>query len=175
MLSEIEDCTIITTEKKLETLIAEIKADKEVSLSECYDDGTLISRVLVGLSLSTKKHNYYTPLNHQEESKSLSEQLLFASLGKVLLSNDITIIGSELKSFVALCTKHTIEIKADIKDISLADYLVAPNGGKHQLDLLAQRHLGKDILQLETLVGKGRNKKGIETFTPLEVGAIFAQ
>ena len=79
---------------------------------------------------------------------------------KILLSSDIKKIGFDIKSQIKILRKYNITEIENFFDISIAHYLLQPDM-RHNIDLLAENYLGQSSMDINSVLGKGKNKRSM--------------
>jgi len=124
----------------------------------CYDSETTtldtLEAEIVGMSFSIKAgEGYYVPFPaDQEEAQKIAEEFrpLFEDAGK-------TLIGQNIKYDLEVLKNYNIEIKNKMFDTMVAHFLIQPEG-RHNMNVLAEQYLNYAPIQIETLIGKGKNQ-----------------
>jgi DNA polymerase I len=162
------DYRCITTRDALTTLAREI-----TRVGRCALDVETVGldprhAALVGIGCTTAPHaGSYIPLTHHY--LGVPEQLTLATvqevLGPVLADPAITTLFHHAKFDCPILARHGLPVLGPIDDTLLASYLLNP-GGRHSLDLLAQRHLQHQNIAYADVVGKGKDP---QTFADIEL------
>ena len=132
---------------------------------------------LVGMSFAIKTQegifkSAYLPLAH-----TMGEQLPFEeTLAKFepLLENDsISKVGQNLKYDATVLANHAIKLKGITFDTMLESYVLDSVSNRHDMDTLAQKHLGHKTISFESLAGKGKKQLTFDQI-PIESAAKYA-
>ncbi len=111
---------------------------------------------LVGLSVCCEDHAAYFPLGHT--GNGADQQLpLLATLERLrpwLENPDAHKVGQNLKFDQHILANHGITLRGIVHDTLLESYIWEAHQ-PHGLENLARRHLNRDTLSYESLVGKG--------------------
>jgi DNA polymerase I len=145
---------LVDTPEKRKDLLARLHLAPEF----CYDSETTSLDThlaeLVGMSFSVKAgEGYYVPFPaDQKEAQQLVEEFrpLFAN-------KDKTLIGQNIKYDLAVLKNYDVEIKNQLFDTMVAHFLIQPEG-RHNMNVLAETYLSYAPIQIETLIGKGKNQ-----------------
>ncbi len=142
------------TPEKRKELIALLNKHNEF----CYDSETTSldthDAEIVGMSFSVKaSEGYYVPFPvDQKGSQEIVEEFrpLFEDPGK-------TLIGQNIKYDLEVLKNYNVEIKNKLFDTMVAHFLIQPEG-RHNMNVLAEQYLAYSPIQIETLIGKGKNQ-----------------
>jgi len=85
----------------------------------------------------------------------VSREFLIKAIKPLLAAETLLITGQNLKYDINVLKKYDIHINGIASDTMLADYVLNPTIGRHDMDSLAQRHLGRSTISFETVAGKG--------------------
>ncbi len=148
------DYILVDTAESLETLVAELMQQAEISF-DTETTGTDPNDVdLVGISFSYKtSEGYYIPCN-----ASLAIQTIFERLKPLFDREDVLWIGQNIKYDLIVIKWYGQQLKGKIFDTMLAHYLIDPEG-RRSLDLLSAQYLKYEPIAIEELIGKkGKNQ-----------------
>jgi len=156
---------LLDTPQKRKELISLL--DKSAQF--CYDSETTSLNThdaeIVGMSFAVKAGEaYYVPFPaDQKESQKIAEEFrhLFEDTGK-------TLIGQNIKYDLEVLKNYNIEIKNKLFDTMVAHFLIQPEM-RHNMNVLAETYLNYSPIQIETLIGKGKNQGSMRD---AEIGAI---
>ena len=146
----------VVGDEAIKNLVATLCDKTEI----CFDSETTCIDAndceLVGLSFSIEKGiAWYVPLppNDQEETRRL------LTFFEPLFENPfITWIGQNLKYDMLVLKWYDYELKGNIFDTMLAQYVIDPDG-KRSMDMLSAQYLGYEPVAIEELIGKkGKNQ-----------------
>jgi DNA polymerase I len=143
------------TVEKIESLIAQLQIEKEVSFDTETTGIDANNADLVGLSFSWKPGEaYYVPVPAER-----NQTLKILNSFRPLFENQNRIwIGQNIKYDMLVMKWYGIEIKGKIFDTMLAHYVIDPDG-KRSMDLLSVQYLGYEPVPIEELIGKkGKNQ-----------------
>ncbi len=134
---------------------------------------------LVGVSFALPEEApVYVPIGHQEKSPQCALSTVLATLQPLLENENVTLVGQNVKYDRRVLSSLGIELKANAHDTMLESYVLNSTAGRHDLDSLAERHLGHTMIAFETVAGKGKQQKtfdAIEITTAAEYAAEDAQ
>jgi DNA polymerase-1 len=155
---------IILGEDQLAALLARIDAADLVAVDTLTTSSDPLSARLVGISLSTETgHAAYLPLAHRYAGAP--EQLpLDATLGRLkiwLEDPSKTKAGHNAKYHMHVFANHGIRVRGISYDTLLESYVLESHR-PHDMDNLAQRHLGVKTIPCEEIAGKGAAQIGLD-------------
>jgi len=156
----------------LKVLIAELnKADAFAFDLETTSLDTFEAEI-VGLSFSTQtKSAYYVPVGHQS-GKMLDKDKVLAAL-KPLFASDKLKIGHNIKYDIEVLKTAGQEVAGPLFDTMVAAYLIDPTAGKYALKKLGKQFLGREMIELNELIGKGSEHENFSQ-VPIDVATDYA-
>ena len=158
--------TLIRTQAELDAWLARLQAAPVVSLdTETTSLDSLRAR-LVGLSFSlTPGEAAYLPLMHRDAGGLLPDQLsldaALATLKPWLENPQAKKLGQNLKYDRHVLANHGVQLAGVVDDTLLASYVLESHL-THNMDDLAERHLGVSTQTYEALCGKGAKQIGFD-------------
>ena len=112
---------------------------------------------LVGISIShTIGKGCYIPTGHKN-SKNLDETKILKILKPYLEDKSIKKIGQNIKFDYIIFNKRGININS-LEDTMLMSYVLDAGKNRHNMDTLAEIHLGHKTIQFKDLVGTGKKQ-----------------
>jgi DNA polymerase-1 len=138
-----------------------IKKITNASLT-CIDTETTslepMNAQMVGISLCTETgHACYIPLAHATMETQLQREHVLEQLKPWLEDPKAKKVGQNLKYDLHIFANHGIELKGVLHDTLLESYVVESHRS-HDMDSLAQRHLGEKTIKFEEVCGKGASQ-----------------
>ncbi len=144
------DYQLVSTTEEIDSLIEKLSAQKEISFDTetTHIDANLAD--LVGMSFSYAQGTGYFVVvpSEQEKVKELLER--FRPLFE---REDILWIGQNIKYDMLMLKWLGFELKGNIYDTMLANYVIDPDG-KRSMDMLSMKYLNYQPVSIETLIGK---------------------
>ncbi|HTN48953.1 MAG TPA: DNA polymerase I [Burkholderiaceae bacterium] len=154
----------VTTLGQLETWLQKIgAADLTCIDTETTSLDPMAAR-LVGLSLSVEPLKAcYVPLAHRYPGvpEQLPLDATLATLRPWLESPHHRKVGQHLKYDMHVFANHGIRLAGVVHDTLLESYVLEAHRG-HDMDSLAERHLGRKTLTYAEVCGKGANQLGFD-------------
>jgi DNA polymerase-1 len=119
--------------KNISELAALIQKYKVCACLPCFqqENGNILTSTCTGIVCVVTDTSWMIPL-------SLLEKLPFNS-------EDITIVGHDVKQFVKLYTHVGVEFKAQLFDVMIASYLLNSSTRAHDMESIAIRELGIEL------------------------------
>ena len=155
---------IITTFLEAERLIYQLNHEKEVSVKLCTTSTDSFKTNVFGISFcNIEKQAYFIFLPHND---------LFPLLRQLFENNQILIIGNDLKFQIKVLTQNNINVKARLFDIGIAHYLLQPDM-RHDINTLTENYLNYYIQSIEDFIGRGKQKKEIETIDYEDLSVLY--
>ena len=160
---------------KLVETISSLKS-KKISINLELEQDHFLNAQIVGIGISTDPGNAsYIPLTHDYDDapEQLDSDEAIAALKPVLENGDIVKLGYDLKHISHVLKNHEIELVPLKSDVLLASYVLNSIAVKHKLEDIARFYLDTNLVELEKLLGKGRNKLTVKQ-VPIEKFAEYA-
>ena len=131
--------------------IGEISVDTETNSLDPHQAD------LIGISLSTKIGKAcYIPIGHKSK-KNIDKNLVLEKLKPLLEDPSIQKIGQNIKFDFIVFFKQGIEITS-MEDTMLMSYVLDAGKNRHNMDTLAEIHLGHKTIAFKDLVGTEKRK-----------------
>lgn len=110
---------------------------------------------MVGISLCTESgHACYIPLAHSTMEVQLQREQVLEQLRPWLEDPQAKKVGQNLKYDLHIFANHGIQLQGIEHDTLLESYVIESHRS-HDMDSLAQRHLGEKTIKFEEVCGKG--------------------
>jgi DNA polymerase-1 len=154
----------VLTEAQLDEWIARIEAAPLTSLDTETTDLDPMAARLVGISLSVAEHEgCYIPLAHRYPGapEQLALEHVLGRLRTWLQSPRHLKVGQNLKYDTHVLANHGIALAGIEHDTLLQSYVLEAHRS-HDMDALAERHLGRRTITYEQVCGKGARQIGFE-------------
>ena len=152
------DYQLVVTNKELDKWISKIKKSKYLALDTETTGLDYMDSDLVGISLSVKPGEAaYIPVGHisSEKIKQLSIESVLNKLKPVIESEDIKIVGQNIKFDRNILARYGVFIDSIENDTMLMSYILNSTVTRHNLDALAQHYLDHKTTTFEEVAGKG--------------------
>lgn len=114
---------------------------------------------LVGIAIAPSiNKGYYIPVGHRGSNiEQLPEQFVMDKLKPILENPLFKKVGHNLKYDFSVLAEHGILADGIGADTMVADYVIDPEG-RHNLETVAGKHLGYQVLTYEQVCGKGKDQ-----------------
>lgn len=122
----------------------------------CLDTETTaleaIDAELVGVALAVEEERaWYVPVAHAaDDAPQLDRETVLESIRDLLADDSLTLVGQNLKYDLTVLANYGVRSANRLADTMLASYLLNP-AQRHNLDALAQEHLGYAMLSYSTV------------------------
>ena len=122
----------------------------------CLDTETTaleaIDAELVGVALAVEEERaWYVPVAHAaDDAPQLDRETVIEAIRDLLADDSLTLVGQNLKYDLTVLANYGVRSANRLADTMLASYLLNP-AQRHNLDALAQEHLGYAMLSYSTV------------------------
>jgi len=167
---------IVKSKKELEDVVRQIRSAGIVSVDTETTSTNPVAAELVGISLSIKENSgWYIPIMHRSlfTEEHIDPEKALAILKPALEDASIKKIGQNIKYDLIVLKNAGIDLGGVHFDTMLASYLLDPSERRHNLDELAEKHLGYKTIHFKDLVSSGKKAIPI-TEVPLADLAEYA-
>ncbi len=149
---------VVLDETSLARWVEACRAAEIVALDTETTSLDYMAAELVGVSLSVAPGKAaYIPVGHRYEGApaQLSWDCVRAALQPLLEDAACHKTGQHLKYDVNVLGEHGVEVEGISHDTMLQSYVLDSTAGRHDLDSLALRTLGRQTIHFEDVAGKG--------------------
>lgn len=87
----------------------------------------------------------------------LNKETCLAQLKPLLENPSIQKVGQNIKYDLTIFANHHIQLNGVCFDTMLQSY-VLDSTGRHNMGALSERYLGHQVIEFESIAGKGKNK-----------------
>ena len=148
---------LIKNESEIEKWLKESEDNGEFSIDTETNSLDPHLAKLVGISISNNIGKAcYIPINHLE-GKNLNEKKVLYILKPYLEDKSIKKIGQNIKFDYIIFYLRGIELNS-IEDTMLMSYVLDAGKNRHNMDTLAEIHLGHKTIKFKDLVGTGKKQ-----------------
>lgn len=146
----------VTDPVTMQAWVDRIRSSKQVSL--VFQNG---AGGCVGIAISANPDRAaYIPIDHTDtDFRQLRLEHVIDQLKPVLEDEEISVVGSDLKSAIKFFSMHDVKMLGPLYDTRLMSYVLnstAPGG--HHTSALASRHLEHTTIDRTTLTGSGASR-----------------
>jgi DNA polymerase-1 len=131
---------------------------------------------VVGVSFAVETGEAaYVPLAHVYPGApdQLGRAPTLAALKPLLEDPQRAKVGQNLKYDKSVLANHRIDLRGIAYDTMLESYVLNAGGGRHDMDSLAERYLGRKTIHFEDIAGKGAKQLTFDQI-PLEQAGPYA-
>lgn len=165
----------ITTDKQLETIVAELKAADRIGVWFEAETTQVVDTKIIGIALSGKKDKaVYIPLGH-DEGEQLETKAVLAALKPIFEDAAIKKVSAELKSAVGILAREGITLAGLDFDTTIGSYLLEPDELQHGPVLVSRRYIGHEPLERSKILGTGKKAVAITAKSPEEMTPLVAE
>lgn len=164
------DYRLVSTEKELKALIAELEAAPKFSFDTETTSQFPMQAALVGISFCSKpKSAYYIPLTHHYlgAPEQLPVKKTLDELRPLLGDPKKPKIAQNAKYDMIVMANHGVEVRGLEFDTMVASYVINPARRQHNLSAISREFLARPMQEYTDVVGAGAKMK---TFDTVEVG-----
>ncbi len=153
----------INSREELRKLVKQLGSQKQI----CLDVETTSIRPrwaeLVGYSFCFQPGQaYYIPVRAPKNETALDAEEVLEQLRPILENPKIKKVGQNLKYDLVVLRTAGVSVAGVAFDTMIASYLLEAGRRGHSLDALAQHYLGHDTIKIDTLIGKGKDQRGMD-------------
>lgn len=154
---------IIDTPQALDELVRKLNAASSISFDTETTSTDQMRAELVGISLAVdSQHGYYIPVGHDVElGGQLPLEQVIQALTKPLTDPNIAKIGHNVKYDFVVLARYGLRVTPLSFDTMIAEWLTNPNSRNLGLKNLSWVRLDHRMIDIEELIGKGKNQKSM--------------
>jgi len=147
----------ILKEKDLDELIKELNEKSIIAVDTETTSLNPQEASLVGISISfAANHAYYVPLGHKN-IKGLTKELALKKLKVILEDPSIRKVGQNIKYDFIIFKNNGVKLNP-VDDTMLLSYTLDAGNNRHNMDTLAELHLGHKTISYKDIVGTGKKQ-----------------
>ncbi|MEA9600820.1 DNA polymerase I [Polynucleobacter sp. MG-28-Ekke-A2] len=163
----------VVDEASLERWLTKIEASELTAVDTETTSLDALAAELVGISLSVKPGEAcYIPVAHRNGEVQLDRDLVLARMKPWLESVTNLKVGQNLKYDAHIFANYGITLKGVAFDTLLESYVLESHM-PHNMDSLAERHLGMKTIRYEEVCGKGVHQIGFDQ-VDLQIATDYA-
>lgn len=162
------DYQLVVDEKSFDALLELLSSLKQFGISlETIGEHFLDQKILGVAFASDMGKAFYVPFLHEYDGveAQLDIEACLARLQPILENASITKIGFDLKRVSHVLQNYGIALQPIKSDAHLASYVANSVATRHQLPDITRNYLELAPIDIDSLLGKGRNKLGPEQVT----------
>jgi DNA polymerase-1 len=150
---------IVIDEAALQRLLEALRRAPLISIDTQTDRHDAMDARLVGLAFAAEPGcGWYVPLAHDYlgAPPQLSAESVLSRLKPLLQDGKKPKLGHDIKHDLNVLARHGVQVGGVAFDTMLASYVLDPTGLRHEVDTMAETHLGYRTIRYEEIAGKGR-------------------
>ncbi|MBK1734218.1 DNA polymerase I [Halorhodospira abdelmalekii] len=169
------DYLCVVDEATLAQWYEQLAAAEAFSFDLETDSLVYMDAAIVGVAVAVEPHRAaYIPLGHRgagSEAQQLTLEQVLTKLRPLLEAETPRKIGQNLKYDMSVLARYGIELRGIAYDTMLESYVLDAGASRHDMDSLAERHLGVTTTSYEALCGKGAKQT---PFAEIDLAAATA-
>ena len=148
---------LLELDNEIKNFIDSVLRQKELAMEIIYSNSTIFFEAkIIGVAFSINtKEAVYINLNSSSGLK------LLMCLTPIFKSEDLILIGYNIKNQIKVLKNHNIEIKSKLFDIQIAYHLLNPES-PNSLESMVQKSFKKTLISKDVIQGTGKLKKPLE-------------
>ncbi len=161
---------------RLDAWLARLRAAELFSFDTETTSLNYMAARIVGVSFAIDVGEAaYVPLAHGYPGApdQLDRDQVLGLLKPLLEDPERLKVGQNLKYDMSVLANHGIALRGVAFDTMLESYVLNAGGGRHDMDSLAERHLGHKTIHFEDIAGKGAKQLTFDQI-PLEQAGPYA-
>lgn len=132
--------------------IDRINEQRKFALKLLYDNDRVLYSQSVAVGISDGKAIYYIDLD------KVDEEQVFNCLKDIFESQDIQVIGHNIKNEAIYLMKKNINLNNISFDSEIGKYLIEPSESSYAIDKIAYEYLNEDITSENDILGTGKKR-----------------
>jgi DNA polymerase-1 len=167
------ESVIVDQEETLREMVAEITSAEMIAFDTETTGTDKMQADLVGISIAVQPgKGYYIPVGHAQGRQLPIEQVM-AALHGPLTDKQIPKAGHNLKYDFVMLARYGLEVFPLSFDTMIAEWLRDPSSRNLGLKNLSWVRLGVQMIEIEELIGKGKNQITMAE-VPIEQAGVYA-
>jgi len=153
--------TLVVDEEAFAAMLAQLEAAPLVCVDTETDSLEANRANLVGIAFAVEEGaGWYVPVAHDYlgAPPQLAREHVIARLKPLLEDANKPKVGQNLKYDINVFARHGIALAGVAHDTMLQSYVLDAAGNRHDMDSLAEKHLGHQTIAFTDIAGKGKNQ-----------------
>lgn len=158
------EVTTVLDDAALDTLRQALESAELICLDTETDSLDAVRARLVGLSFAVEPGKaWYVPLAHRgiDMPQQLPWERVRAALGPLMEDAERAKVGQNLKYDINVLAGAGVTLRGVVHDTMLQSYVLDATG-RHDMDTLAETHLGHRTIAYSDITGKGKKQIGFD-------------
>lgn len=174
--AEPQDYQTVFTKAQLAEWLARLKAAPLFAFDTETTSLNYMQAKVVGVSFSIEPGSAaYVPFGHDylDAPEQLERDWVLAQLKPLLEDPTVKKVGQNLKYDKNVLANHGINLQGIAHDTMLQSYVLNSTANRHDMDTLAETHLGRKTIHFEDIAGKGAKQLSFNQIS-VETAATYA-
>jgi DNA polymerase-1 len=153
--------TLVLDEASFTAMLEKLEAADLICVDTETDSLEANRANLVGLAFAVEEGaGWYVPLGHDYlgAPPQLARDAVLARLKPLLEDAGKPKLGQNLKYDINVFARHGIALAGVAHDTMLQSYVLDAAGNRHDMDTLAEKHLGHKTISFTDIAGRGKNQ-----------------
>jgi DNA polymerase I len=152
------DYQTVLNENELDNWVSKLKAAPYFAFDTETTSLNYMEARVVGISFCCEPGvAAYVPFGHDyiDAPDQLAEELVLSKIKPLLEDESIKKLGQNLKYDRNVLRNHNIVLRGIEHDTMIESYVLNSTASRHDMDTLAEKHLGRKTIHFEDIAGKG--------------------
>ncbi|MGQ0586766.1 MAG: DNA polymerase I [Gammaproteobacteria bacterium] len=166
----------VLDEKALDAMVKRLAKAPLISVDTETDALDSMRANLVGLSFAVEAgHGWYVPVGHRYlgAPEQLALDVVLSRLKPLLQDEKKPKVGQHIKYDLNVLSRYGIEVRGVAFDTMLESYVLDAAGWRHDMDSMAEQHLGHKTITFQDVAGKGKAQVSFAQ-VPVDKAAEYA-
>lgn len=153
--------TLVVDEAAFAAMLEKLEAAELVCVDTETDSLEANRANLVGIAFAvTEGEGWYVPVGHDYlgAPPQLDRAWVLERLRPLLEDEDKPKLGQNLKYDLNVFARHGVRVRGVAHDTMLQSYVLDAAGNRHDMDSLAEKHLGHKTIAFTDIAGRGKNQ-----------------
>lgn len=163
------DYSVVFEQSELDGWIKQLESADLIAFDTETNSLDYMQADIIGVSFAVEAGKAaYVPLAHDYEGapQQLNREAVLNQLKPLLESEAVKKVGQHLKYDMHVLQNHGIHLRGFEHDTMLQSYVLNAGGGRHDMDTLSLKYLGRGTVKFEDIAGKGKAQK---TFNQIDL------
>lgn len=172
------DYAVVLDESELKEWLEKLKQAEIFAFDTETTSLNYIDARVVGVSFACEVGKAaYVPFGHDYigAPEQLSEAQVLGALKPLLEDPTLAKVGQNLKYDKSVLANHDIDLRGIRHDTMLESYVLNPTSNRHDMDTLAEKHLGLSTIHFEDVAGKGKKQLTFNQIALEQAGPYAAE
>ncbi|MBW2413800.1 MAG: DNA polymerase I [Deltaproteobacteria bacterium] len=174
------ETAVVPDRAALEARVALLASEPRIGLAVVLEPEEPMRGKLVGIALAgSGARGDFVPLVSAEPSlapeptTALDEAEALETLRPLLERDGAVWTGIGLKRLAVALAHRGVELRGELRDVSVQAYVLDPSQQVQRLEALARSYLGREIAATEDVFGKGAKRRAFDSVDAVELASHF--